>query len=95
MYDVPFDCITDYVQDMSFSSTVPFGVKKVSSKVYSVFWCTISAQFHNKSWKYRELLYHMIVLCIIYIFICGMEQGFGKQKVYYNLYTYELKSNQS
>ena len=37
----------------------------------------------------------MIVLCIIYIFICGMEQGFGKQKVYYNLYTYELKSNQS
>ena len=36
MYDIPFDCITDYVQDMSFSSTVPFGVKQVSSKVYSV-----------------------------------------------------------
>lgn len=38
----------------------------------------------------------MIVLCIIYIFICGMERGaVQKQKVYYNLYTYELKSNQS
>ena len=32
MYDIPFDCITDYVQDMSFSSTVPFGVKKFHRK---------------------------------------------------------------
>ena len=37
----------------------------------------------------------MIVLCIIYILISGIEWGFGKHKVYYNLYTYELKSNQS
>ena len=40
----------------------------------------------------------MIVLCIIYILISGIEWEFGmakKHKVYYNLYTYELKSNQS
>lgn len=40
----------------------------------------------------------MNVLCIIHIFISGIEWGFvigKKYKVYYNLYTYELKSNQS
>ena len=41
----------------------------------------------------------MNVFCIIHIFISGIEWGFGKlwqkKKVYYNLYTYELKSNQS
>ena len=38
----------------------------------------------------------MIVLCIIYILISAIEWGsVKKHKVYYNLYTYELKSNQS
>lgn len=37
----------------------------------------------------------MIVFCIIHILITGIEWGFGKHNVYDNLYTYELKSNQS
>ena len=98
MYDVPFDCITDYVQDMSFSSTVPFGVKKFHRKYILYFNAQYLRNFitnHGNIENFYIIRLSFALFIFLYLVLNGDSVLAKNHRVYYNLYTYELKSNQS